>query len=108
MCWQRSQGGEPRPTPRWPRLSGGGHLPRWVASGGASTLWNRGTCCVASRHTHVHHKTCDSLEVFVQREDVGRFTEEVRGDDPEVATRLRIEERPRHRDIYACLRPRTQ
>jgi len=34
----------------------------------------------------------DSLEVFVVREDAERF-EEVRGDDPELASRLRIEER---------------
>jgi len=30
---------------------------------------------------------------FVVREDAGRFIEEVRGDDPEPASRLRIEER---------------
>lgn len=35
----------------------------------------------------------DSLEVFVRREDAERFVEEVRGDDPEVAAKLRIEER---------------
>ena len=35
----------------------------------------------------------DTLEVFVRREDAERFIEEVRGDDPEVAARLRIEER---------------
>ena len=35
----------------------------------------------------------DSLEVFVRREDAERFIEEVRGDDPEVAEKLRIEER---------------
>jgi hypothetical protein len=34
----------------------------------------------------------DSLEVFV-REDAERFIEEVRGDDPEVAAKLRVEER---------------
>jgi hypothetical protein len=31
--------------------------------------------------------------VFVRRGDAERFVEEVRGDDPEVAARLRIEER---------------
>lgn len=35
----------------------------------------------------------DSLEVFVRREEAERFIEEVRGDDPEVAAKLRIEER---------------
>jgi hypothetical protein len=33
------------------------------------------------------------LEVFVRREDAERFVEEVRGDDREIAARLRIEER---------------
>ena len=35
----------------------------------------------------------DSLEVFIRREDAERFIENVRGDDPEVAAKLRIEER---------------
>jgi hypothetical protein len=35
----------------------------------------------------------DSLEVFVRREDAERFIEEVRSDDPELASYLRIEER---------------
>jgi hypothetical protein len=34
----------------------------------------------------------DALEVFIRREDASRFVEEVRGDDPEVAAKLRIEE----------------
>ncbi len=33
------------------------------------------------------------LEVFIRREDAERFIEEVRGDDPEIAATLRIEER---------------
>ena len=33
------------------------------------------------------------LEVFIRREDAERFIDEVRGDDPEVAEKLRIEER---------------
>ena len=33
------------------------------------------------------------LEVFIRREDAKRFVEEVRGDDPELAGYLRIEER---------------
>jgi len=35
----------------------------------------------------------DSLEVLVRREDVERFIEELRGDDPETREALRIEER---------------
>ena len=34
-----------------------------------------------------------AVEVFVRREDAERFVEEVRGDDPELAAKLRIEER---------------
>lgn len=34
-----------------------------------------------------------SLEVFIRREDAERFVEEVRGDDLEVAAKLRIVER---------------
>jgi hypothetical protein len=33
------------------------------------------------------------LEVFIRREDAERFIAEVRDDDPEVAAKLRIEER---------------
>jgi hypothetical protein len=32
------------------------------------------------------------LEVFIRREEAERFIEELRGDDPEVAVELRIEE----------------
>jgi hypothetical protein len=35
----------------------------------------------------------DSLEVFIRREDAEGFVEEVRGDEPELAAKLRIEER---------------
>jgi hypothetical protein len=35
----------------------------------------------------------DAIEVYVRREDAERFIEEVRGDDPELARPLRIEER---------------
>jgi hypothetical protein len=35
----------------------------------------------------------DALEVFIRREDAERFIEEVRGDDPDLAAKLRIEER---------------
>jgi hypothetical protein len=37
----------------------------------------------------------DSLDVFVRREDAERFIEAVRGDDPDLASCLRIEERER-------------
>jgi hypothetical protein len=33
------------------------------------------------------------VETFILREDAERFIEEVRGDEPEVAAKLRIEER---------------
>ena len=32
------------------------------------------------------------LEVFIWREDAERFIEEVRGDEPELAAKLRVEE----------------
>jgi hypothetical protein len=35
----------------------------------------------------------DALEVYIRREDAERFIEEVRGDDPELSSHLRIEER---------------
>ena len=34
-----------------------------------------------------------ALEVFIRREAAERFVEEIRGDDPELAKTLRIEER---------------
>lgn len=33
----------------------------------------------------------DALEVFIRREDAERFIAEVRGDDPEIAAKLRME-----------------
>ena len=35
----------------------------------------------------------DAVEAFIRREDAERFFEEVRSDDPELASYLRIEER---------------
>jgi hypothetical protein len=35
----------------------------------------------------------DSVEVLLSREDAERFVEEVRGDDPDLASYLRIEDR---------------
>ena len=39
------------------------------------------------------HPLGDAVETFVRREDAERFIEEVWGDDPELASYLRIEER---------------
>jgi hypothetical protein len=39
------------------------------------------------------HPLGDAVETFIRREDAERFVEEVRGDDPELASYLRIEER---------------
>jgi len=39
------------------------------------------------------HPLGDAVETFVRREDAERFIDEVRGDDPELASYLRIEER---------------
>jgi hypothetical protein len=39
------------------------------------------------------HPLGDAVETFGRREDAERFIEEVRGDDPELASYLRIEER---------------
>ena len=39
------------------------------------------------------HPLGDAVETFVRREDAERFIEEVRGDDPVIAAKLRIEER---------------
>jgi len=39
------------------------------------------------------HPLGDAVETFVRREDAERFIAEVRGDDPELAVFLRIEER---------------
>jgi hypothetical protein len=35
----------------------------------------------------------DAVETFIRREDAERFTEEVRRDEPDLASNLRIEER---------------
>jgi hypothetical protein len=39
------------------------------------------------------HLLGDSIDVFVRRQDAERFIAEIRGDDPELAKALRIEER---------------
>jgi hypothetical protein len=40
----------------------------------------------------------DAIEMVIRREDAKRFIDEVRGDDPEIAASLRIEER----ELEAC------
>jgi hypothetical protein len=42
----------------------------------------------------------DSIDVFVRRDDAERFVEEIRGDEPELATHLRIEERELEAGVY--------
>ena len=37
----------------------------------------------------------EAVETFIRREDAERFLEDVRGDDPELASSLRIEEHER-------------
>ncbi len=39
------------------------------------------------------HPLGDAIETLVRREDAERFVEEVRSDDPELGSYLRIEER---------------
>jgi hypothetical protein len=47
---------------------------------------------------------CVELEVFIQREDAERFIEEMRGDDPEIPAKLRIEERKLREGGRSCTR----
>jgi hypothetical protein len=50
------------------------------------------------------HPFGDAVETFVRREDAERFVEEVCGDDPELASYLRIEEREREAGgVFSCL-----
>ena len=43
--------------------------------------------------TSHNHPLGEAVDVFIRREDAERFIEEVRGDDPDLASYLRIEER---------------
>jgi hypothetical protein len=43
--------------------------------------------------TRPDHPFGEAIETFVRREDAERFIEEVRGDEPELARHLRIEQR---------------
>jgi hypothetical protein len=55
----------------------------------------------------------DAVENFIRREDAERFIEEVRGDDPDLPSYVRIEERelggcsgfPKAADLERCDRP---
>jgi hypothetical protein len=40
-----------------------------------------------------HSQAASPVETFISREEAGRFIEEVRGDDPDLASYMRIEER---------------
>ena len=51
----------------------------------------------------MHHCTLrDVFETFIQREHAERLIEEVRGDDPELASYLRIEERELALVVDSC------
>ena len=48
---------------------------------------------ILDQRTSHDHPLDDAIDTFVRREDAERFIEEVRGDDPELASNLRTEER---------------
>jgi hypothetical protein len=47
----------------------------------------------SSAHPRPICRIGDAVETFIRREDAEHFVEEVRGDEPELASYLRIEER---------------
>ena len=47
--------------------------------------------------TSPDHPLDDAIETFIRREDAEPFVEEVRGDEPDLAEYLRLEERERRR-----------
>jgi hypothetical protein len=51
------------------------------------------------------HPLGDAVETFVRREDAEHFIEEVRGDAPELASYLRIEERGLGAGVLKLARP---
>ena len=51
------------------------------------------TCAVVDDRLSPTRPLADAVETFIRRLDAERFIEEVRGDDPELAGYLRIEER---------------
>ena len=48
---------------------------------------------IIDERTSPDHPLGDAVETFIRREDAEQFVEKVRGDDPELATYLRIDER---------------
>jgi hypothetical protein len=48
---------------------------------------------IVDTRSSLDHPLDDAVETFVRRADAERFIEEVRRDDPELASSLRIEER---------------
>ena len=48
---------------------------------------------ILDKRSSPDHPLGDVIETCIRREDAVRFVEEVRGDDPELASYLRIEER---------------
>ena len=66
----------------------------WPSSGSNSgRLSEIVLVCAVVDDSLSRHMLGDSIDVFVRREDAERFIEEIRGDDPELAEQLRIEER---------------
>jgi hypothetical protein len=75
---------------------GGGDRDREPASGGRQLSPARrwaGEYRDRSKMVWERHPLGDAVETFFRREDAERFIEEVRGDDPKLASYLRIEER---------------
>jgi hypothetical protein len=48
---------------------------------------------IIDRRSSLDHPLGDAIEVLIRRQDAERFLEEVRMDEPELASHLRIEER---------------
>jgi hypothetical protein len=51
-----------------------------------------GAPAVIHLRSNPNHLLGDAVETFVRRQDAERFIEEVGGDDPELASYLRVEE----------------
>jgi len=47
---------------------------------------------ILDEHSNPEHPLGDAVETFIRRKDAERFIEDVRGDEPELASYLRIEE----------------
>jgi hypothetical protein len=48
-------------------------------------------CTITDTRSSPDHPLGDAIETFIRREDAERFIEEVRGNDPGLASYLRIE-----------------